>query len=494
MSDIILSVENKPVIPKTEKVYRVGTLSYNKRGLIILFCWLLWGDFCYTLMETVGPSILPIKLKDLGSSNLIIALIMSTLPSILNLTICPWVSFRSDRYRGRLGRRIPFILWTLPFLTMFLIMLGYSEQIGGYIHNLAFAKNGWFSTTTVTVFLIGLFVVGFQFFNMFVGSVYTYLFNDVVPQQLIGRFLGLFRVVSGLAGVLFNYFIFKYARTHMTEIFTGIALLYFFGFGLMCLLVREGQYPPPPEYVDKRQGVFAGLKTYFVECFSLRFYWYMFGVYTFMGVIGCGAMFMSFFLLDVGLTLGDIGRLGAYGGGVALCLTYPAGILADKYHPLRIQLTMLGIMLLFSPLYLIFLFVKMSPHAAYYYIMVVSLACVSSNTLYGASDLPAIMRIFPKERFGQFCSARAMICAVGVISGGLIAGLLFDGLKRCYGGSDFAYRWIPAWIWLCQVLAFLCLLNGYREWKRYGGMENYTAPLPGQKPAVPDVAITELAR
>ena len=36
-------------------VYRVGTLSYTKPKLFILFCWLLWGDFCYMLMET-GPA------------------------------------------------------------------------------------------------------------------------------------------------------------------------------------------------------------------------------------------------------------------------------------------------------------------------------------------------------------------------------------------------------------------------------------------------------
>ena len=27
-------------------------------------------------------------------------------------------------------------------------------------------------------------------------------------------------------------------------IYCGTALLYFFGFGLMCLMIKEGQYPP----------------------------------------------------------------------------------------------------------------------------------------------------------------------------------------------------------------------------------------------------------
>jgi len=266
---VALSIPKNKVPPvPCAKIYSVGTLTYTKRGLIVLFVWMLWGDFCYTLMEAVVPSILPIKLKSLGAANTTMAVILSTLPGILNTTICPWVSFWSDRYRSRWGRRIPFILWTLPFLTLFLILLGFSQPIGHGLHRLVFAASGYLSATTVAVVMIGIFMVGFQFFNMFVGSVYWYLFNDVVPKEVIGQFLGLFRVVGGLAGVLYNYFIFKYAESHMTEIFLGAALLYFFGFGLVCLRVKEGEYPPPPEYVGGQTGLFAGLKTFFVECFS----------------------------------------------------------------------------------------------------------------------------------------------------------------------------------------------------------------------------------
>ena len=42
--------------------FRVGTLQYTRSSLAMLFVWLLWGDFCFTLMETVVPSILPLKL------------------------------------------------------------------------------------------------------------------------------------------------------------------------------------------------------------------------------------------------------------------------------------------------------------------------------------------------------------------------------------------------------------------------------------------------
>ena len=35
-----------------------------------------------------------------------------------------------------------------------------------------------------------------DFANVFVGTIYWYLFNDVVPPQFLGRFWGLFRMVS----------------------------------------------------------------------------------------------------------------------------------------------------------------------------------------------------------------------------------------------------------------------------------------------------------
>ncbi|NBS84565.1 MAG: MFS transporter, partial [Verrucomicrobia bacterium] len=188
-------------------------------------------------MEVITPSIIPLKLRHLEAPNWAIGLIITTLPGFLNMTVCPWVSYTSDRHRGPWGRRIPFILWSLPFLTLFLLMLGFSSQIGHGLHSLLPAAWG-FTPASVTVICIGVFMVGFQFFNMFVASVFWYLFNDVVPHALLGRFLGLFRIVTGLSGMLYNFFIFKHAETHMTEIFVAISVLYAVGMGMMCLKVK----------------------------------------------------------------------------------------------------------------------------------------------------------------------------------------------------------------------------------------------------------------
>ena len=230
------SPENVAETIPGSKTYHCGTLTYTKMGLFVLFAWLLWGDFCFTMMESVVPSILPLKLKDLGCSNALMGLILTTAPGILNMTVCPYVSFKSDRYRSRWGRRIPFIIWTMPFLCCSLALMGLGDDICGLLQtNSEFLRQ--FTPASITIALIAVFLIMFQFFNMFVGSVFWYLFNDVVPAQFLARFMGMFKIVGTGAGALYNFFVFKYAESHMREIFIGAAVLYFIGFGMACLMI-----------------------------------------------------------------------------------------------------------------------------------------------------------------------------------------------------------------------------------------------------------------
>ena len=145
---------------------------------------------------------------------------------------------------------------------------------------------------------IGVFMVCFTFFNSFVGSVFWYLFNDVVPEHLLARFMSLFRLVSLATASVYKFFIFRYAGTHSTEIMVGISLLYFFGFGLMCLMVKEGQYPPAPAYVDGQADAFSAIKTFAQECLTLPHYWYIFLISIF-GSFGGAAGVVHALLLRV---------------------------------------------------------------------------------------------------------------------------------------------------------------------------------------------------
>ena len=98
-------LELPPTTPAIDPIglYRCGTLTYTKAGVLSLFLWLLWGDFVFTLMETVVPSIVPLQLEKLGANNTTIGLIGVTIAGVMNMTMNPVISFKSDRHRSKWG-------------------------------------------------------------------------------------------------------------------------------------------------------------------------------------------------------------------------------------------------------------------------------------------------------------------------------------------------------------------------------------------------------
>lgn len=469
--------------------FKVGTLSYTKAGLITLFVFLLWGDFCFTLMETVVPSIMPLKLNAIGAPNWVLGLIVTTIPNMMNTVINPLASFRSDRFRSKWGRRIPFLLCATPFLVIFLILLGYSETISRWVQG-AMPVAGHSSVTTLLL-VISVFMVCFQFFNLFVTSIYYYLFNDVVPHAFLARFMALFRMVGSGAGALYNYFGLKYANTHMQEIFLIAGILYFVAFAMMCWKVKEGDYPPPPSNLDNKSGMVSSIRTYAVECFTHRFYWYFFIANS------CSAMLWvsgSYSLLVstkvIGLDLDLIGKVGGVCGIVGIILLYPAGMIADRLHPLRVLIFASTAQVLMGPIGIAFTFMRpmFSLHTAICIWLTLAVIGLPIGTLYGASEFPTFMRLLPQERYGQFCSANALIRSLLLIVGGVACGLFLDFMKRFGSGPNDCYRFVSVWNFTFHLGSLFFLFLLYREWQRLGGLKSYQPPRPNL-PDAPPVAV-----
>src|SRR5690606_31590196 len=99
------------------------------------------------------------------------------------------------------------------------------------------------------------------------NAVFIALINDVVPAEFLGRFQGLFRALSLMAGIMFNYWIFGHAESHYHWIFITIGTIYGLGFMMMCFKVKEGRYPPPTSAEEARTGFIGAVKIYFKECF-----------------------------------------------------------------------------------------------------------------------------------------------------------------------------------------------------------------------------------
>ncbi len=463
------------------KTFRCGSLIYSKKALFILFAWMLWGDFCFTLMEAVVPSILPLKLRSLDSPNILIGFIMTTLPGIFNFTITPWLSFKSDRTRTRWGRRIPFIVMTMPFLTISLLFIGFSHEIGVWIHSHLFSGSA-ISQAQVIIVLLAFFAAMFDLFNMFVNTVYWYLFNDVVPIECMGRFMALFRLVSTITSAAFNFFIFQYAESHMQEIFLGAAVLYFMGFGIMCLRVKEGEYPPPPDN-GNRVGLLEKIRLFSRECFTMRYYWDVFLTNTFVAMAGTIGVFNIFFSKSLGLSLDQIGKMASISMiTVPLCFLF-AGSLVDRWHPVRVSTYLLVYSAFMGLGGWVWIFVDSPPPMLYVWIGIITGAFFSAplSAVSQTADMTRLMRLLPHEQYGQFSGALAMVRASAMMLGGVLAGLWIDLWKYAFADANYAYRFNFIYRELLILLAFYFYYRTYRSWKRLGGDKDYVAPIQGFK-------------
>jgi Na+/melibiose symporter-like transporter len=473
------------------KPYHCGTLSYTKAGLFVLFAWLLWGDFCFTMMEAVVPSIMPLKMKALGCPNWLMGAILTTAPGIISMTVGPYVSFKSDRYRSRWGRRIPFILFSMPFLCICLALLGFSDDICALLRrNSQFLEQ--YAPSTITIVMVAFFLIMFKFFDMFVNSVFWYLFNDVVPVQFLSRFMGAFKIVGTGASALYNCFIFRYAETHMREILVGAALLYFIGFGLACLMIKEGQYPPPSDKERDQSKGFRGLLTFFRESFSHKFYWFRFFSTAITAIAFAISPFNIFFNQEMGLSLAQIGYIAGLSSVIQMSAMYLMAIFVDRWHPIRICAYGAIFTAVGTAISMVWLFVTIP--GVYFFWMNMGNAFIGAflSALLGVAALPCEMRIFPKSRFGQFCSAQAMLRNSFTVLAGIMAGLFIDTIKVFCNGSDFAYRFKFVWLTIFIGLGAIFMTCAYREWYRLGGDKHFHPPAPWNPNGVEEMPVVPI--
>ncbi|MDB5327414.1 MAG: hypothetical protein JWM57_2983 [Phycisphaerales bacterium] len=459
------------------RMYHVGTLRYTSRALAVLCFWLLWGDVCYVLMESVVPSILPLKLQNLGASNMTMALILGTVPQGISLVFNPIISLKSDRHRGPWGRRIPFILFSLPPLVLCLAGLAFGDRMASWVGRQLDGHGAAVSPVALALGVTAVLMMLFAFFNTFINSVFWYLFNDVVPEKLLARFMSWFRVVSVASVSLYNFCIFRFAGTHATAILLGAAVLYAIGFSLMCFFVREGEYPPPRN--SGKTGVVAAVKTYAHECHGLAHYRYVFLVAIGAGAGTAGTDFMLFFYQSTGLDLQMIGTIRGVEGLAMIVGVLISGWLADRFHPIRVVIA--GVLLqltLAFPATLLWLFWEPSPRVSYYLWLAITISLIApAKAMVSVLDPPLFMRIFPRENYGQFCSANALWRSAAMILGALVVGAYLDVLGK-YFGKSFAYRFLPIWNIGVHVGILLATLKLYQSWKRHGGDLAYVAPLP----------------
>ena len=445
------------------RTWRNGTLVYTAGGLAVLFLWLMWGDFAYSMKDRATGTVAALMLKKFDVSDFLFGIIMISFPNFTNIFLCPIVSYRSDRHRGRFGRRIPYLLLTTPFIVIGLAGLGFTPLLARLIRQAVGAEHISYNLTALLVFCF--FWIILDFGTTLAGAIFNALATDVVPTEFLGRFFALFRAVSLGCAFLFNYFVMGCAETHALVIFLGLAALYGIGLFSICLKVKEGEYPPPEEETSGPPTVKGAVRTYFRECFSLPYYrWViMASVVAGFSVVPFN-IYGIFYAKSLNMDMDFYGKVSSLICLVSFVLSFFLGWFSDRFHPIRTGMVSMA-------LQTVILFVggriATTESVFAWLFLVQGISIMSYNTLM-ASYAP---RLFPREYFAQFNSAMMLINALASVIGAPLVGKFLD-LTGNYYPHLFT---IGGVIGLCGLGCFIMVYRGYQ---RYGGDSGYIAPAP----------------
>jgi Na+/melibiose symporter-like transporter len=371
----------------------------------------------------------------------------------------------SDHYRSRFGRRIPFLLWATPCTVISLILVGYAPEIGGWVNSGIVAKLWPVSRTAVVLAGLCVFVVLYHFFNMVLVNMFNCLLRDVVPGEVMVHFLMWFRVVGGLGGFAFSWYIFKYVLVDRQVVCVGVGLLYLGAFLLMCWRVKEGEYPAPPPHAVGR-SVFGHFGTYFKECLSIPLYRNFFLSNALLTTsYACAGPFAILFARDtLGISMEDIGKIYTYGGLAGLTLLLPFGYFCRRFNAMRVTLASLFGFVIAS----LFALCLVKDRTGW---LLYTLLITPPTVGWSLAFTTVTMSLFPSEKFGQFSSNLNVLGCGSLIFGNYLMGQIID-----WSGSN--YRICFLWSAFFFTMAAILMLRVYRDWKRHGGPDQYIPPLP----------------
>ncbi len=449
--------------PSPTPEYRVGSLVYTRAKLLQVCGWLLTADIGLAFRgRALGPMI-QFLLKGLGASNKMIALVTVTLPQGLSLALNPVVAHYSDRWRSRWGRRLPFIFLTVPFLTLTMAAMGFAPMLGSMLHRTLGTRSPGEQPCGLIVFIV-IYIV-FDLAAIVQGRTWGGLINDVLPQKVLGRFMAAARVVSLVAGIIFNQFFLAHVTKYQLTAFLVLAAIYGSTMVLLLIGVREGEYPPPPPPVEGRgmKALWENIKGFLKECFGNPYYrWVM--VMLCIDDIAFGAV-NTFSLLhaqNLQMNMQTYGTCVAVQYVFGLAMAFPIGMLADKYHPFRVSALMLllyGVCALWSGLFI---------HDTTTFVigfMAHGIFATSYNTAAASMGF----RLLARSRFTVLSAGAGIVGTVISMIVTFLLGALLDMTNDTY-----RYPYLVGFGYVMLGVPLYVIV--YRKFLARGGPDNYVAP------------------
>ncbi len=274
------------------------------------------GFFTMGLMDPLYDSYVPLFLRDYISSRGIIGGIM-TLDNIFALFMIPLVSALSDRTRTPIGRRMPWILVTLPLTAVFFSLVPFAAAVS-------------LAALVVTLFCLNIFKQAAR------GPVVA-LMPDTIPGELRSEANGVINTMGGIAAIVGTIGLARLmdlsivlpviGDTHRKLPFLIAGVLVVIAMLLLFAFVRERQQATEEE---TKEPLFRSLSVVFREkepstraiLFSLLLWFF-----GYQGVLP----FITMYSVDIiGTSEGTAGlSIGMFAVAYAL-LAIPAGIIAHR--------------------------------------------------------------------------------------------------------------------------------------------------------------------
>lgn len=286
------------------------------------------------------PDLVKVKLGVVSEDTLLLNLLFGAIPALIAMVFGPMLGSWSDRTRTRFGRRIPFLLVCIPFLYVSILGIAYSESIGDAVW-LWSGRRESDRHACIVACLCACWIL-YEVFTVSTNALWLALINDTVPRRMIGRFFGMFRIISLSVGAIFFYAIFIDEMQSATRtVLVTIATLHALGFLVVCFVVKE---PPcdPPVPSPRRHLLSAYRPGETLDRSHLQLFFALaIGTVCVLPVnINSIAALPQF---DVDHT--SYGRAIAIAYSISIVLALPIGWLADKLHPLRVGY---GVLILYA--------------------------------------------------------------------------------------------------------------------------------------------------
>jgi MFS family permease len=425
-------------------------LSYTRRGLAIMFLWLFWGDFAFTIFENVFGRLLPLFLRELKISNFMIGALSGSTLGLVNFFFLPSISQWSDNFRSRKGRRIPFLFWSTPLTALSVVLFGYAPEVANWTYTYLFQRiTPWVALDQVLLVQICLWVFSYNFFNMILVNAFNWLLVDIVPSFIIGRFLSWFRVVGTLSGAVFTWYLFPHLLEYRKEICFGICLVYVLSFWLMCSRVQEGEYPEPT-LEEKSPSLIQSFGLYFKACLKKAKYrnFYIANTFAIAASSGAGPFILLFSKETLQLGMSDIGKAYTYSMMASLVFYPLVGWLCDRVNPITMAVqALIG----FSLCGVVAYFWVDGKNGWFIYSIISAIPAAT----WAIASTTSAMKIFPSKTYGQLSAGMNVFGCGGLIFFNFLSGKIMD---LC--GSE--YRYIFVWVASFFILAAVFMIRTHR--------------------------------